>query len=468
MSQQQPHDSNITNQMDDDRDEDYETEEEEDAFINEEDIDHVAGEYDENDKPPSDDEEEDEWMDDDEEDAKNRPLRNVPDYSTSSFNEHTDAIYSISVVENGPNEFLCVTSSGDDSAYLWTFNTQTLTTTPIKRLSGHTDTVLQSKFNFDKSLIATAGMDGTVKIWNAKSGDLISSLDGPAESIEWIDWHPKGNIVIGGSADSTTWMWNTQKELCLNVFSGHSDSVTSGCFSTDGKLVVTASEDSTVKVWNPKTAECTITYSAHEKNIKSFCEEPITVLKCSQSNPSIFLCGSLDGSVALCQLEQQRVLSYLKNKHAHTNSVEDVLFHPDQQHLLVSAGMDGQIVLWDTQSSTARQVLKNYPLQEQSELSSTDANTGGSSSSTTMVSTDLNFDTSAALVGVTHIQFDASRPYILYSGDIQGNIFSWDVRVGKVVKMYQGHADVISDFTQSHDYIFSVSEDKRALIFNKQ
>ncbi|EFC38858.1 predicted protein [Naegleria gruberi] len=436
--------------------EDYITDDEGDeAFINEEDIEEVAGEYGEDDAPPSDEEdnEGEEWVDDDGMEDE-RPLRNVPDHSNASFNEHTDAIYSISVINDGNDKFICATSSGDDSAYLWTFDTTTMTTSPIAKLAGHTDTVLQSKFNFDKTILATAAMDGTVKLWNAKSGAFISSLEGPGDSIEWIDWHPRGNIIIGGSQDATTWMWNTQKEVCLNVFSGHSESVTNGCFTTDGKLMVTASDDATVKIWNPKTAECIVNYSAHEKNIKSFCEEPITSLKCSTLNPSVFLCGSLDGSIALCQLEQQRVISHLKNKHAHTNSVEEVLFHPENQSLLVSCGMDGQIVVWDTNAGSARLVLKNYPIIENPEL--------GSSSSS-----DLNFDTNGTLTGVTRAFFDSTQSYIIYSGDILGNILSWDIRTGKVLKLYQGHADVVSDLSQSSKYIFSTSEDKRALIFNK-
>ena len=442
--------------------EDYETidEDQDEAFIDEADIDQVVGEYDENDAPPSDDDDDapngEEWIDDDAA-MEEKVLRQVPDHSTCSFNEHTDAIYAISVIPHpsSSSKFICSTSSGDDSAFLWTFDTQTISTTPIKRLAGHSDTVLQSQFNFDKSILATASMDGTVKLWNSQTGDFISSLEGPGESIEWIDWHPKGNIIIGGSADATIWMWNTQKETCLNVFSGHSDSVSCGSFTPDGKLIVSSSEDCSVKVWNPKTAECIVTYSAVEKNIKSFCEEPITSLKCHATNP-VFLCGSLDGSVALCQVEQQRVLSHLKHKHAHTNSVEDVCFHPQQQHLLVSVGMDGHIVLWDTQSSSARQIMKNYPLNESTE-------TGSSSSGS-----ELSMNQSEEPIGITHVEFDSKQSHIIYTSDIQGNILSWDLRTGKALKLYQGHADVVSGITQCGDYIFSASEDKRALIFSKQ
>lgn len=26
-------------------------------------------------------------------------------------------------------------------------------------------------------------------------------------SLQWIDWHPKGNILLAGASDSTIWMW---------------------------------------------------------------------------------------------------------------------------------------------------------------------------------------------------------------------------------------------------------------------
>lgn len=54
------------------------------------------------------------------------------------------------------------------------------------------------------------GHAGHVRIWDVASGTCLHTLEGPAQGIEWLCWHPQGNIVIAGSEDFTTWMWNAQ------------------------------------------------------------------------------------------------------------------------------------------------------------------------------------------------------------------------------------------------------------------
>ena len=40
-------------------------------------------------------------------------------------------------------------------------------------------------------------MDATVKIWSVEEpGKLIETLEGPGEDIEFISWHPKGNVAL--------------------------------------------------------------------------------------------------------------------------------------------------------------------------------------------------------------------------------------------------------------------------------
>lgn len=83
----------------------------------------------------------------------------------------------------------------------------------------HTDTVTSVGFNFDGKLALTGSYDGTVKIWNVDTSELVVVLDGP-EDIEWAEWHKKGNAVIAGSTDGTIWMWLTHNGQCVQVFAG--------------------------------------------------------------------------------------------------------------------------------------------------------------------------------------------------------------------------------------------------------
>jgi len=53
-------------------------------------------------------------------------------------------------------------------------------------------------------------------------------------SIQWIDWHPRGYVLLAGGADGTIWMWTIPTGKCMQVFTGHVESVTTGQFTPDG------------------------------------------------------------------------------------------------------------------------------------------------------------------------------------------------------------------------------------------
>ena len=75
-------------------------------------------------------------------------------------------------------------------------------------LTAHKDSVVQVGFNHDDSRIATTALDAQVGIWDGE-GKLLQTLQGAGDDTEWSAWHPRGNVLITGSADTTMWMFNT-------------------------------------------------------------------------------------------------------------------------------------------------------------------------------------------------------------------------------------------------------------------
>lgn len=68
---------------------------------------------------------------------------------------------------------------------------------PIAQFSSHTDTIMSIAWNQDGSLIATGG-DDTVRLWNAVTGELLSTLVYPG-AVHAVAWHPTEAVVaIGG------------------------------------------------------------------------------------------------------------------------------------------------------------------------------------------------------------------------------------------------------------------------------
>ena len=54
-------------------------------------------------------------------------------------------------------------------------------------------------------------------MWDATSGERQRVLEGSGEAVEWLSWHPRGNVLLAGSEDFTSWMWNAQSGACMQA-----------------------------------------------------------------------------------------------------------------------------------------------------------------------------------------------------------------------------------------------------------
>ncbi len=93
----------------------------------------------------------------------------------------------------------------------------------VKRWSIETTTVrgetFYVKFSPDAKLLATAGDDGVIRLWDSDTGELLRMLIGHAGSIpdyglnengEALSWAPDGRHVVSCSADQTIRIWDAQ------------------------------------------------------------------------------------------------------------------------------------------------------------------------------------------------------------------------------------------------------------------
>eukprot|EP00003_Mantamonas_plastica_P023773 TRINITY_DN4319_c0_g1_i6.p1 TRINITY_DN4319_c0_g1~~TRINITY_DN4319_c0_g1_i6.p1 ORF type:complete len:322 (+),score=87.45 TRINITY_DN4319_c0_g1_i6:223-1188(+) len=143
------------------------------------------------------------------------------------FQDHQGPVYCVGL---HPSKPLAISGDGDDKAYMW----DTDTGETIATIDSHSDTVMAASFSSDGKYAATASLDGTVCVIETETTEVIATLEGPGEGILWMEWHPKGHIVIAGSEDTTVWMWNAPKGALMQVFAGHQAPVTCGGFTPDG------------------------------------------------------------------------------------------------------------------------------------------------------------------------------------------------------------------------------------------
>jgi WD40 repeat protein len=274
------------------------------------------------------------------------------DDSTANFIGHTDAVYWSSF--HPSNNTIVVTASGDDTAGVWSSETNAMT----MQLRGHTDTVNWAAFNAAGTLIATASLDSTVKVWDAATGALRHSFDGPSADILWATWHPRGNVILAGSEDCSAWMWNADDGACacMGVFTGHTAAVSCGGFSPDGRHVWTAAADASLRFWSPRTFACVLSVSGG-----LFVRDAIT---CAAVGANYAVAGGDNGDLRIVfyRVEGTEAAPAPAAKVAGTftfdSSVESTALNSSET--LVAAGLhNGSIVIIDCVRMLQRCVLQH-------------------------------------------------------------------------------------------------------------
>ena len=95
-------------------------------------------------------------------------------------------------------------------------------------------------FSPDGSLLASAGRDSCVHIWDAITGNLLKTLRGHTGWIQSVAFSPDGRQVLSGSEcnDGLICVWDMSTgDLCIDPFAGPTAHL-STLFKTDGSCML--------------------------------------------------------------------------------------------------------------------------------------------------------------------------------------------------------------------------------------
>ena len=81
--------------------------------------------------------------------------------------------------------------------------------------------------------LSSASFDGTVAIWDKKSGqfECSATLEGHENEVKSAAWSKSGNFIASCSRDKSVWIWDVDQDeeefMCAAVLQAH----TGNCFS---------------------------------------------------------------------------------------------------------------------------------------------------------------------------------------------------------------------------------------------
>ncbi|CCD53466.1 hypothetical protein BofuT4_P135110.1 [Botrytis cinerea T4] len=117
-------------------------------------------------------------------------------------------------------------------------------------LIGKSKLVKHIAFSPDGKQIASVPSDGTIKLWDAMTGNLQRTIIGHSNWITTIAFSPDSKKIASGSYDKTIKLWNAITGDLQRTLIGHSGWITTIAFSPDGKKIASGSSDQSIKLWD--------------------------------------------------------------------------------------------------------------------------------------------------------------------------------------------------------------------------
>lgn len=121
-----------------------------------------------------------------------------------------------------------------------------------KTLSMHQDGIWDVEVSPNGQWLATAGGDGIIKIWNASTLQLKTTLvqNDLKFQIYDVDFLPDGERIIATQLAGPPVIWNFKTGQKLAELNGHEEMVVRAAVSPDGKIIYTAGADGKVLAWS--------------------------------------------------------------------------------------------------------------------------------------------------------------------------------------------------------------------------
>ncbi len=210
-------------------------------------------------------------------------------------------------------------------------------------------------FHPDGKMLASAGWDHAVRLWDVETGKMLRALTlqakepilGSANRCQHcLAFSADGSLLAAGehapgAGNHAIRVWEVKTGKLRSTLAGHDGGVHAVAFTRDGVELVSVGTDGAIRFWNPDNGKLLRSLVANRQAVRGIAIFP--------KENAVVVAGD-DGNIRVWDLAKNAVR---KQWYAHKDVIESVSLSSDGS-TVASAGRDGAVRLWDVATGTKR------------------------------------------------------------------------------------------------------------------
>ncbi|OAO91643.1 unnamed protein product [Arabidopsis thaliana] len=205
------------------------------------------------------------------------------------------------------------------------------------------------KWNHTNLVVASTGEDKKISLWR-KNGQSLGTVpvtgkdggDSAEECLSAISFSKKGSrYICSGGTGQIVKIWDLQRKLCIKKLKGHTSTITGVMYNCKDEHLASVSVGGDLIVHN-------LASGARATELKDPNGQVLRLLDYSRSSRHLLVTAGDDGTVHLWDTTgRSPKMSWLKQ---HSAPTAGVCFSPSNEKIIASVGMDKKLYTYDSGS----------------------------------------------------------------------------------------------------------------------